>query len=61
MAETQALRDYLASDKCRDPSDEGALAASIVEYATRPGIDTLLCSIEHSRLALHHSMSGAVH
>ena len=61
MAETMFLREYLASDQCRNPGKDEVIAQSVLEYTSRPGISGLLCSIEHSRLALHQTMVGAVH
>ncbi|MEM7267698.1 MAG: BTAD domain-containing putative transcriptional regulator [Pseudomonadota bacterium] len=59
MAETRMLRDYLASDACFDRGarpDEAA--AAILEYASRPGVDQLLCSIEASRLSLRQTAAA---
>lgn len=61
MTETMVLREYLASDQCRNPSRDRPVAASLLEYASRPGVSALLSAIENTRHALRHSVPAAAH
>ena len=54
MAETSALREYLASDRCTSPTGPLATLAS-GKASMRLGVDTLLSSIQHSREAVRLS------
>jgi len=52
MAETRALRDYLASDQSINPSADQHLELSTIESIWQPDVGALLATIEHARDAV---------
>lgn len=52
MAETRALRDYIASDQSIDPAANRQLEASTIESIWQPDVGALLATIEHTRDAV---------
>lgn len=52
MAETRALRDYLASDQSINPSADQHLELSTIESIWQPNVGALLATIEHTRDAV---------
>ena len=52
MAETRALRDYLASDQSVDPTANRHLELSTIESIWQPNVGALLATIEHTRDAV---------
>lgn len=52
MAETRALRDYLASDRCFEPVSTSQIDSGIIESIWSPPVGALLTTIEHTRDAV---------
>ena len=52
MAETRALRDYLASDRCLEPDVARQHHVGTIDSIWRPDVGALLATIEHTRDAV---------